>query len=163
MGFGEFFSMEKGFKSAMTTRQAVLHTNNFRICSEIPASWHWSVLIKILFQKVDDAPSLIIYNSEIPLQALRILQNLARAFCRLWWWYKKITTTKVKGLFVQIIIHLIYSLQRWAEFKLVLFYLHDLVDEFHYHFYFVLSLYVWLLRVRIELIRESNSHYKHNR
>lgn len=43
-------------------------------------------------------------------------------------------TKKVKDLYVQIIIHFNYSLQMWAEFELVIFYLHDLVDEFHYHF-----------------------------
>lgn len=40
---------------------------------------------------------------------------------------------KVEDLFVQIIIHFSYSLQMWAEFKLVIFYLHDLADEFHYY------------------------------
>lgn len=39
---------------------------------------------------------------------------------------------KVEDLFVQIIIHFSY-LQMWAEFKLVIFYLHDLADEFHYY------------------------------
>lgn len=56
----------------MTTREVVLHTiSEYALKYLLPDIGLFS--LKKIFQKVDDSPALIIYNSEKPLQALKSL------------------------------------------------------------------------------------------